>query len=98
MTYTPSTPRNRAALDRKSSALMGLFFAGMIFVAPPALAQDNPNDPGPEPGCSPSGQTPQKCDEGIPVPLAAAGIPALLALGGGFIAIRKRRRDSKIKK
>lgn len=98
MTYNLSTGRKKATLDLKSWTLKGVFVAGMIFVAPPVLAQDNPNDPGPEPGCSPSGQTPQKCDEGIPVPLAAAGIPALLVLGGGFIAIRNRRRDSKIKK
>lgn len=97
MTCDPTAPRNRAALDRKSSALKGLFFAGMIFVAPPALANPN-DDPNVPPGCNPSDETPQKCDEGIPVPLAAAGIPALLVLGGGFIAIRNRRRDSKIKK
>lgn len=101
MTYTPSTPRNRGAVDLKSLTLKGLFAAGILFVASPALSQ--PADDPPGCGLGTGGDddndpTGKGCpDKGIPVPLAAAGIPALLALGGGFIAV-KRRRDSKNKK
>ena len=114
MSFNSSAPRNRAAVDLKRLTLKGLFVAGMLFVASPAISQGNP-DPGnnnegcgkgaggAEPGSTndvgtdfdPGGA---KCNPGIPVPLAAAGIPALAVLGGGFIAIRKRRRDGKIKK
>lgn len=114
MNYDPSASRNRAAAGL-TRMTQGLFVAGMLFVASPAISQGNP-DPGDQnEGCGQGAggvETEDPNDvgqdfdsradcrntQGIPVPLAAAGIPALLVLGGGFIAVRKRRRDSQIKK
>lgn len=111
MTYNLSAGRKKA-LDLKRLTLKGMFVAGMLFVASPAVSQGNPDPGNNNEGCGGGaggiedpnsdngvGQNlPPGCDPGIPAPLAAAGIPALLALGGGFIAVRKRRRDSQIKK
>jgi hypothetical protein len=47
--------------------------AALALGASPSVATTNPNDPGPLPGCSPSGQTPQKCDEPTTPPVIVDG-------------------------
>ena len=106
MNHNPSSSRDRAAVAL-TSTLKGVFIAGALGVASPALADQagNPNDKN-EKGYScgqnqaddHDSQTGSPCkDKGVPAPLVAAGFPALLVLGGGYIAVRKRRRDCSAK-
>lgn len=114
MSFTLLAPRKRAGVKFKSFALNGIFIAGMLVVASPVLANGGGNpDPGnnnegcgggaggiedPDGGDGVGQNLPPGCAPAVPAPLAAAGIPALALLGGGFLAVRKRRRDSEAKK
>lgn len=95
MNHFSLAPRSRATVGCKSFTLNAIFLAGLLVISTPALASNGntPGDPDNN-GCDPSGTQPKKCTEGVPAPLAAAGIPGLLALGGGYIAVRKRRRGN----
>jgi len=68
----------------------GIFVAGMLMISSPAMSQGNP-------ACPPTANNPE-CNQGIPAPLLAAGIPGVLALGGGYLVVRKRRRANRAKK
>jgi hypothetical protein len=107
MTYSPSALRNRAATALKGFALNAPLIAGMLFVASPVVAQGNPDPGNNNEGCGKGaggvepGQTNDvgtdfegtgNCKNAVPVPLAAAGIPGLAVLGGGYVAFRMRRR------
>ncbi len=63
------------------AGMHGILFVAALAASSPALAQTVP--------CGNGNQLP--CV--TPAPLLAAGIPGLLALGGGYLAVRKRRRD-----
>ncbi|MEO6359885.1 MAG: LPXTG cell wall anchor domain-containing protein [Sphingomicrobium sp.] len=74
-------------LDVALVAAQGIFVAGMFMTSTPAMSQ----------ACPPTSNDPA-CSGATPAPLVAAGIPGLLTLGGGYLAIRKRRRANRAKK